>query len=191
MTQPQIFQRVKLMSEPHYQYNQHRFSKGTERRLEEIRRILREAEPLATPSRLQRLDAEAIEDRCIFKQRFGRDWPLRFHREALVQLRQERDWTDGEIKLFLISGMLRRGPFGVRPEASAWLASFGAVLVGVMLTFVAYVVLLFLARGQSITFDLVARGGSMTLSFLGVAWLAYQLYIRPWRIQTRRPSVAG
>ena len=114
------------MSEPHYPYTPHRFSTGTERRLEEIRQILREAEPLAPPSVLQLLDAEAIEDRRAFKRRFGHDWPLRFHREALVRLRRERDWTDGEVRLFLFGGTLRRGPFGVRPAASLWIAIYGA-----------------------------------------------------------------
>jgi hypothetical protein len=172
------------MSEPRYPCTHHRFSTGTERRLEEIRQILREAEPFAPPSALQGLDAEAIEDRRVFKRRFGHDWPLRFHREALVRLRQERDWTDGEVKLFLYSGALRRGPFGVAPDASVWFAVFGGVLAAMMLLF-ASIGILFIIRSASLSFEIVARGGAVTFALVAVAWMAYQLYIRPWRIQRR------
>jgi hypothetical protein len=117
------------MSELHRPYIARRFSAETERRLEEIRQILNEAEPMPEPSTLERLDDEAIVDRTAFKRRFGRDWPSRRHREALIRLRQERDWTDGEIKLFLITGTLQRGPFGVRPSADSWMAAWGSVLI--------------------------------------------------------------
>lgn len=60
-------------------------------------------------SALEQLDTDAINDRRVFKRRFGFDRPLRFHRAALVQLRQERDWTDSEVKLFLYAGALRNG----------------------------------------------------------------------------------
>ncbi len=177
------------MSESHRPYARSHFSEATERRLEEIRHIFQDAEPVAEPFALERLDAEAIADRRVFKRRFGYDWPLRFHREALIRLRQERDWTDGEVKLFLISGTLRRGPFGVRPAASAWIAAFGGALIALMLLFVATVGLLFVARSASLSIELVARGGGVMLTYLGIAWLAYQLYIRPWRVLRRESAV--
>ena len=64
------------MSESHRPCIARRFSKETERRLEEIRQILNEAKPLPEPSTLERLDAEAIVDRAAFKRRFGRDCGL-------------------------------------------------------------------------------------------------------------------
>ena len=173
------------MSEPHYPRTHSRFSTGTEWRLEEIRQILREAEPLSPPSTQQQLDTEAIDNRHIFKQRFGRDWPLRFHREALVRLRRERDWTDGEVKLFLLSGMLRRGPFGVRPEASGWIAAFGGAIVAMMLTLVVVLCGIFADHITSLSIEQAGRGSAVMLLYLGLAWLAYQILVRPWRIQRR------
>ena len=178
------------MSESQRPYAPHRFSASTERRLEEIRQLLHEAEPIAEPSALERLDAATIEDRRMFKRRFGRDWPLRHHRSALIQLRRERDWTDGEIKLFLISGMLKRGPFGVRPEASAWLALFGYTLATLLALFATLLVLLFATRAGSLTLATTMRAGASVSLYLVFAWLAYQLYVRPWRIQ-RRTTLVG
>ena len=175
------------MSESHNLYTRRQFAQGTEQRLEEMRQILREAEPFATASALQQLDVEAVEDRRVFKRRFGHDWPLRFHREALVRLRQERDWTDNEVKLFLFSGALRRSPFGVRPDASVWFAIFGGILVALMLLF-ASTGLLFILRTSSLSVELVVRGGAVLFGLVGTAWIAYQLYIRPWRIQRRVPD---
>jgi hypothetical protein len=180
-----IFQPGEDMSESHNPCIGRRFSEGTERRLEEMRQILRETEPVRPPTALQRLDAESIEDRRAFKRRFGCDWPLRFHREALVQLRRERDWTDNEVKLFLFSGALRRGPFGVHADASLSLAIFGGLLVAMMLLFTSTCIL-FVVRSPSV--EVVARGSAVMFGFVGVAWIAYQLYIRPWRIQRRVPD---
>jgi hypothetical protein len=79
-----------------------------------------EAEPLPESSALERLDAEAIVDLTVFKRRFWRDWRSRHDRKALIHLCQERDWTDGEIELFMITGALQRGPLGIRPIAEYW-----------------------------------------------------------------------
>ncbi|MGH8041092.1 MAG: hypothetical protein ACREPN_03495 [Rudaea sp.] len=162
-----------------------RFSTPAEQRLAELQQIWREAEPILEPCELERLDAEAITDRRVFKRRFGYDWPLRFHREALVKLRQQRDWTDKEVWLFLLSGTLRRGTFGVKPAASAWTAAFGVVLVSVMLVFTTFVGGFFVAHGEALTLNMAARGGAAMLLYLGVGWVLYQLYVRPWRIQRR------
>ena len=162
-----------------------RFSTPAEQRLEELRQIWREAEPILEPSELERLDAEAIKDRRVFKRRFGYDWPLRFHREALVKLRQERDWTDKEVWLFLLSGTLRRGPLGVKPAASVWTAAFGVVLVSLMLVFATLLAGLFIAHSAALTLNAATRGAGAVLLYLGLGWLLYQFYVRPWRIQRR------
>jgi hypothetical protein len=162
-----------------------RFSNEAEQRIEEIRRIFHEAPPVQEPSAQERLDTEAVQDRAVFKRRFGHDWPLRHHREALVRLRRERDWTDKEVWLFLLSGSLRRGPFGVQPAASAWTAAFGVVLVFVMLVFTACVAGFFVVHGAALDVNTAARGGGVMLLYLGFGWLLYQLYVRPWRIQRR------
>ena len=173
------------MSESHRPYTARRFSVETERRLEEIRQILNEAEPLSEPSTLERLDAEAIADRTAFKRRFGRDWPSRHHREALIQLRQERDWTDGEIKLFLITGTLQRSPFGVRPSADSWMAAWGNVLIAGMLVLVATIAVAVLARIVPWSVATAMHAVGDILLFLGFAWVVYQMHVRPWRIQRR------
>ena len=173
------------MSESHDSYTRRRFAPATERRLEEMRQILREAEPLAPASALQRLDAEAVEDRTAFKRRFGRDWPSRQHREALIQLRQERDWTDGEIKLLLITGTLQRGPFGVRPSADSWMAVWGTFLIVGLLFLVAGIAAAVLARMVPWSFDTAMHAAGDVLLFSGFAWVVYQMHVRPWRIQRR------
>jgi hypothetical protein len=173
------------MSESHRPYIVRRFSAETERRLEEIRQILNEAEPLSEPSTLERLDDEAIVDRTAFKRRFGRDWPSRRHREALIQLRQERDWTDGEIKLFLITGTLQRGPFGVRPSADSWMAAWGSVLIVGMLVLVMGIGAAVLARLVPWSFGIAVHAAGDVLLFSGFAWVVYQMHVRPWRIQRR------
>lgn len=161
------------------------FSQESERRLEEIRQILNEAEPLPEPSTLERLDAEAIVNRTAFKRRFGRDWPSRRHREALIRLRQERDWTDGEIKLFLITGTLQRGPFGVRPSADAWVAVWGSILITTMLFLVTGIAVAVLARMVPWSFGTAMHAAGDVLLFSGFAWVVYQMHVRPWRIQRR------
>ncbi|MDR3388235.1 MAG: hypothetical protein P4L92_14390 [Rudaea sp.] len=173
------------MTESHGPYITRRFSKETERRLEEIRQILSEAKPLPEPSALERLDAEAIVDRTAFKRRFGRDWPSHHQREALIQLRQERDWTDGEIKLFLITGTLQRGPLGVRPSADSWTAAWGSVLIVGMLFLVAGIAAAVLARIVPWSFGTAVHAAGDVLLFSGFAWVVYQMHVRPWRIQRR------
>jgi hypothetical protein len=173
------------MTELHRPYISRRFSEETERRLEEIRQILNEAELLPEPSTLERLDAEAIVDRTAFKRRFGRDWPSRRHREALIQLRQERDWTDGEIKLFLMTGTLQRGPFGVRPSADSWMAAWGSVLIVGMLFLVATIAAAVFVRMVPWSFGTAMHAAGDVLLFSGFAWVAYQMHVRPWRIQRR------
>jgi len=173
------------MSESHHPYIARHFSHESERRLEEIRQILNEAEPLPEPSMLERLDAEAIVDRTAFKRRFGRDWPSRRHREALIQLRQERDWTDGEIKLFLITGTLQRGPFGVRPSADSWVAVWGNVLIAGMLFLVTGIAAAVLAGMVPWSLGTAMHAIGDILLFSGFAWIAYQMHVRPWRIQRR------
>jgi hypothetical protein len=173
------------MSESHRPYIARRFSEETERRLEEIRQILNEAETLPKPSALERLDAKAIVDRTAFKQRFGRDWPSRRHREALIQLRQERDWTDGEIKLFLITGTLQRGQFGVRPSADSWVAVWGSVLIVGMLFLVMGIAAAVLARMVPWSFGTAMHAAGDVLLFSGFALVVYQMHVRPWRIQRR------
>ena len=173
------------MSESHRPYIARRFSKETERRLEEIRQILSEAEPSPEPSALKRLDAEAIVDRTAFKRRFGRDWPSRHHREALIHLRQERDWTDGEIKLFLITGTLQRGPFGVRPSADSWMAAWGSVLIVGMLFLVTGIAAAVLTQMIPWSFRTAVHAAGDVLLFSGFAWVVYQIHIRPWRILRR------
>lgn len=172
------------MSESQHPYA-HRFSASTERRLEEIRQLLREAEPIVERSALERLDAAAIEDRGTFKRRFGRDWPLRHHRAALIRLRRERDWTDGEIKLFLITGTLSRSPFGVQPCADSWMAACGSVLIASMLLLMVGIGGAVLARMVPWSFATAKQAAGDALLFSAFAWLAYQMHVRPWRIQRR------
>jgi len=179
------------MSELHRPYIARRFSQETERRLEEIRQILNEAEPLPEPSALERLDAEAIVDRTAFKRRFGRDWPSRHHREALIRLRQERDWTDGEIKLFLITGTLQRGPLGVWPSADSWMAAWGSVLIASMLFLVTTIAVAVFARLAPWSFGTAMQAAGDTLLFSGFAWVVYQMHVRPWRIQRRTYGSLG
>lgn len=173
------------MSESLRPYIVRRFSEETERRLKEIRQILSEADPLPEPSALERRDAEAIRDRAAFRRRFGRDWPSRHHREALIHLRQERDWTDGEIKLFLITGTLQRGPFGVRPSADSWMATWGSVLIASMLFLVATIAVTVLSRMVPWSFATAVHAAGDFLLFSGFAWVVYQMHVRPWRIQRR------
>lgn len=173
------------MSESQRPYPTHRFSANAERRLEEIRQLLRDAEPVAEPSALQRLDTAAIEDRRTFKHRFGRDWPLRHHRAALIQLRRERDWTDSEIKLFLITGTLRRGPFGVQPSADSWTAAFGSILIASMMLLVVAIVGTVLAQLVPWSSVTAIRAAGDVVLFLSFAWIVYQWHVRPWRIQRR------
>jgi hypothetical protein len=173
------------LNESHGPYIGRRFSEETERRLEEIRQIFSEAEPLPEPSALERLDDEAIVDRTAFKRRFGRDWPSRHHREALIQLRQERDWTDGEIKLFLITGTLQRGPFGVRPSADSWMAAWGSVLIVGLLFLATVIAAAVLARIVPWSFGTAVHAAGDVLLFSGFAWVVYQMHVRPWRIQRR------
>jgi hypothetical protein len=169
------------MSRARHRFAQ-RFPRSAEQRLEEIRQILRDAEPMHAPSTRERLDAEAIEDRHVFKRRFGCDWSLRTHRESLVSLLRERDWTDREVRLFLLSGLLQHGPFGVRAAPSALIATVGVVLMASMLVFAVVTAALLIERAQSMDADHIASGGGVVLLFLGITWLAYRLYVRPWRL---------
>ena len=84
-------------------------------RLEELRRILAQAKPVAG----EHSDDEVIRDEDRFRRRFGPGfrWNRR-DRIGLIALKKRYDLTDPEIKLFQHTGNLRRTPFGVILTAS-------------------------------------------------------------------------
>jgi hypothetical protein len=149
-------------------------------RVEEMRQIFREAERTSAD---ELSDERVIEDERAFKRRFGFVWPLS-QRQALMQMKKEKQLTDPEIKLLRWSGNLKRTPFGVTMASAVWGALWGCVLLS-------YFVLLFFVL-------LIAgwpnlHGGSLSalragLAFATIGLLCYAIYwfhIEPWRIQRR------
>lgn len=150
-------------------------------RLEEMRHLLRDIEPLGDELSGERV----IEDEKLFRKRFGIgfDWPRR-HRQALIELKHDKDLTDAEIKLFRHTGNLRRTPFGVHLGASRWvalwgglqLALFGTLLVGVVIPLAP------LVAGSPIK---ALKLGGVAITLVSLCWVIYLFYIAPWRIQRR------
>lgn len=150
-------------------------------RLEEIRQLLRDIEPLGD----ELSDDRVIEDEKFFRKRFGIgfDWPRR-HRLALIELKRDKDLTDAEIKLFRHTGNLRRTPFGVHLGASRWvalwggfqLALFGILIVGIVIPLAP------LVAGSPIK---ALKLGGVAVTLVSLCWVIYLFYIAPWRIQRR------
>ncbi len=154
-------------------------------RLDEIRKIMSEAEPLSIPdlSRGAGDDVEVIESELAFIRRFGFDWPRR-QRELLIRLKQERDLTDREIRLLYLTGDLRYGPLGVRLGGNRWLAAWGWTQIAVVLALSA---ILFWAAWPVAT---LPSGNKVRVfaALAGLVGLAYALYltlVRPWHIRQR------
>ena len=154
-------------------------------RVEEMRQILREAEPAPPDDDLS--DARVIEDERRFKKRFGFVWPPA-QRAALIRLKHERGLTDPEIRLLRWSGVLKRTPTGVTLASAVWAALWGGVILG-------YLALLTLAVLIA-TVPSILGGAPITarsvgvLGLLGVfGYLIWWLHIEPWRIERRtRPT---
>ena len=150
-------------------------------RLEEMRRILAQSEPLdGTYS-----DEEVIADEGKFRKRFGPGfrWNRR-DRIGLIALKKRYDLTDPEIKLFQHTGNLRRTPFGVQLSASPWIALWGGVQLAVFSLF--FLALMFAALP-----NLGAAPSKAVKPLLGLGglllfcYLLYWFYIKPWRLQRR------
>ncbi len=148
-------------------------------RLEEIRQLLSESEPIDT----QYSDDEVIKDEHKFRRRFG----LGFHwnhrdRRGLIELKRQYDLTDREIRLFHYTGNLRKTIFGVVLTANRWVALWG----GVQLAFFGLLfVTLFLSlwprfwTEPSQTVKPLMALIVLLLSCVVIYWL----YVKPWLVQ--------
>lgn len=151
-------------------------------RLEELRQILRDSD-VSTADDL--CDEAVVNDKSKFRRRFGHgfDWRRR-HREALIELKQEWDLTDREIRLFWQTGNLRRTTRGVKLTASPWAAAAGGLqLIYVVPLFSAAI----LAGWENLLFAPL-RYIQVWLMLFGVAVYGFALYwsqIKPWLIQRR------
>ena len=155
-------------------------------RLEELRKILRESDVVLADGDLS--DAIVVSDEAKFRQRFGHrfDWGRR-HREALIRLKQEKDLTDAEIKLFRHTGNLRRTAHGVRLDASPWVAMWGGMQMLCLGTLLSVTVL---AGWHNLLFAPL-RYLEAWLTLLGIATLCCLLYwsqIKPWLVHRRLQS---
>jgi hypothetical protein len=153
-------------------------------RIEEMRQILREAQPTSDD---ELSDSRVIENERAFKERFGFVWPP-LQRQALIQLKTEKGLTDPELKLLRWSGNLKRTPFGVTMTSAVWGALWGVVAMG-------YFSLLFLAlfilawpsfHGPSPA----AIRAVLALTVVGLlCYTMYWFHILPWLIQRRTKRV--
>jgi hypothetical protein len=169
-------------------------SSPAEDRLEEIRQLFREAEPLEPDSLDEALQADrkAVNDEKEFIRRFGFDWPLR-DRQELIRLKQQRRLTDREIRLFYLTGNLSRGPLGVRLSARLWVAAWGWVQIGVFLSLFGALLLVASQNLPQAPEKLLRIGGFLAFQ-LGLVWALYLTFVKPWRIQRRvmaEPADAG
>lgn len=159
-----------------------RMPEALDPRLEELRRILSQAEPADG----EYSDDEVIRDEGKFRRRFGPGfrWNRR-DRIGLVELKERYDLTDSEIKLFQHTGNLRRTAFGVRLVGSPWLALWGWVQIG-------YLALLFLALVLAAWPNLAAtpaKGIKLAIASLvlfGFCMCSYWLYVKPWVLKRRK-----
>lgn len=151
-------------------------------RLDEMRRILAQAEPLDGAYS----DDEVIADEGKFRKRFGPGfhWNRR-DRIGLITLKKRYDLTDPEIKLFHYTGNLHRSVFGVRLTASPWIALWGCVQITVF-------GLLFLALLLAAWPNLVSRPAKAMKPVLALLALfafccaLYWLYVKPWLLRRRK-----
>lgn len=156
-------------------------------RLEEIRRLLSQSEPISN----QYSDAAVIKDEDKFRRRFGPGfrWNRR-DRRGLIELKKRYDLTDPEIRLFHYTGNLRRTLLGVQLTASPWIAVWGFVQIGVFgLLFLA---LLLAAWPRLAAAPLQAVKPILALLAL-LAFCAglYWLYVKPWLLRRRKEREYG
>lgn len=152
-------------------------------RLEELRRILQEAEPV--PGNDAMSDERVIEDGHAFRQRFGYgfDWPRR-HREALIQLKHEKKLTDAEIKLFRRTGNLLRTPLGIKLAATRGVALAGAAQLAMWIAVIVVLITASLLSWGTPTFKpykAIVLFGLLLVLCYGIYWL----HLKPWFIQRR------
>lgn len=151
-------------------------------RLDELRRLLAQSEPISGPYS----DEEVIDDEDKFRKRFGPGfrWSRR-DRTGLIALKTRYDLTDSEIKLFHYTGNLHRSVFGVRLTTSSWIAIGGgvhlAILGPMLLLLLAGTMLDWRAETSIVLSRLMAILGLSTICY-GIYWL----YVKPWRIQRRK-----
>lgn len=151
-------------------------------RLEEMRRILAQSEPLdGTYS-----DEEVIADEKKFRKRFGPGfyWNRR-DRIGLIALKNRYDLTDPEIKMFHYTGNLHHSVFGVRLTASPWVALWGGAQLAVFgLLFVALLgaALPALTSGSTKALKPVLA----LIALFGFCYTLYWFYVKPWLLRRRK-----
>lgn len=156
-------------------------------RLEEMRRILAESQPLDSLYS----DDEVIADEGKFRKRFGPGfrWNRR-DRIGLIALKNRYDLTDPEIQLFQHTGNLHRSVFGVRLTASPWIALWGGAQIAVFgLLFLA---LLLAAWPNLVTAP--AKAIKPVLALLGLfafCFGLYWMYVKPWLLRRRKERERG
>ncbi|SEP72942.1 hypothetical protein SAMN04488038_101311 [Solimonas aquatica] len=156
-------------------------------RLEELRRILAQAKPVAG----EHSDDEVIRDEDRFRRRFGPGfrWNRR-DRIGLIALKKRYDLTDPEIKLFQHTGNLRRTPFGVILTASPWVALWGSAQIAVF-GFL-FLVLLLAAWPKLVTAPAAAIKPALALlGLLAFCVGLYWLYVKPWLLRRRKERERG
>lgn len=156
-------------------------------RLEELRRILVQSDPLDG----EYSDDEVIRDERKFRRRFGPGfrWNRR-DRIGLIELKMRYDLTDPEIKLFQHTGNLRRTPFGVVLTASPWIALWGGVQIVIFgLLFLALLVAAWpnLEAAPARTIKPVLA----LIALLGLCIAMHWLYVKPWLLQRQKEGAHG
>lgn len=130
-------------------------------------------------------DANVIKNERAFGRRFGPGfiW-TRLHRGALIQLKNDKDLTDFEIRLLHWSGSLQRTLTGVELAAHPFVALFGVCLCGfVALVFLAVLLMKWPSADGSLLGFLRTVLGFGFITVLGMT--VYAFYVHPWRIQRR------
>ncbi|MDP1541659.1 MAG: hypothetical protein Q8L99_00730 [Polycyclovorans sp.] len=163
-------------------------------RLDEIRQLLDESEPVAAPplDPAPGLDPEddlsdenVIRYRGAFRRRFGIgfDW-LPHHRRALIALLHEKGLTDREVKMFRHTGNLTRTPIGVELTANRWVALWGGLQ---LLTFAALFGALAIAAVPNLIADPIRalRAVAVLSGIAALCCTMFWLYIKPWIVQRR------
>lgn len=151
--------------------------------LEEVRRLLQEVEP--APDNGPMSDASVIEDGYVFRQRFGYgfNWSRR-HREALIQLKHEKELTDAEIKLFRRTGNLLRTPLGIKLTADNWVAVWGILQLAIWIGALIALLVASLLDWETPSFR-PYKAAALSGALLAFCYAIYWLHIKPWFIQRR------
>lgn len=164
-----------------------RASERLDPRLEEMRRILAQSDPVDGSYS----DEEVIDDEGKFRKRFGPGfrWNRR-DRLGLIALKQRYDLTDPEIQLFHYTGNLQRSMFGVRLRASPWVALWGGVQIAVFGAM--FLALLLVAWPNFVSAPAKAVKPALGLvGLLTFCWALYWLYVKPWLLRRRKERERG